>query len=121
MRAIAAALSAVLIGCGASKPPGSLEQIDLMISSDGAAAAREVAPKAWSEGLRYLDLAAKAVEEKDLDRSDRFAQLGLIQIKIAFADAQRAAAEQRVEVAEDRLCKVESEIDRFSSLLKGFE
>ena len=121
MRAIALVLSVVLLGCGAAKPAGSLEQIDSMISSDMAEKARKAAPEAWSEGLRYLNLAVKAAEERDRDRSDRFAHLGLIQIKIAFADAQRVAASRRVEVAKDRLRKVDSEIERLRSLLGSVE
>lgn len=121
MRAIAAAVSIALIGCGAAKPPHSLEQFEMLISSDGADQAQGVAPEAWSEGLRYLDLARNAAKDRDCERSDRFAQLGLIRIKTAFADAVRAEAKRRIDAADGRMRKVESEMSRVDSLVKGVE
>ncbi len=96
------AVCPVFISCATVPPPPSIAQLGSLTSDEEAAAAEKAAPVAWKEGNNYLRLADEAAAEGKMKRADRLAQLGIIQIKIAYAVSDKTLADKRLEEAETK-------------------
>ncbi|MCP4674215.1 MAG: hypothetical protein GY854_01580 [Deltaproteobacteria bacterium] len=112
---------ALLTACGAARPPVSLEELRSLTVSKNAKQAREEAPGAWSEGIRYLAMAEEAVQSGDSQKAERFAGIGIIRVKVALASAEQAAARSRLESALESKRSVEDELERVRDALRRLE
>ncbi len=111
----------LLTACGAAKPPASLVELRALSASENAKQAREEAPGTWTEGVRYLAMAEEAVQSGDAGKAERFAGIGIIQVKIAFASAEQDAARGRLEAALENKRVAEDELERTRDALGRLE
>ena len=101
--------------------PPSLRALERLTDHEMAEGAQKYAPRAWAEGIRYLALAGDAIDDGDEAEADRFAELGLIHIKIALASAEQVVARERLEAARARRHKLEQETGRIQALVANLE
>ncbi len=122
MRIIAAILLGIpVLGCAVATPPPSFGQLESFVEAGRIEKVNGPAPLAWSEGLRYWSLAEEALDRGKLDQADRYAQLGIIQLKIALADAKQVAARKRWSELKAELLTIEKEIERTAHATEQME
>jgi hypothetical protein len=109
------------VACGAAEPPPSLTALDEATRESTAKTLEEDAPVAWTEAKRYLAMAKEMEAKGDLEKADRFAILGAIQLKIAHTRAAHAASKKELADAEARKEVLREDIDRVESALKNME
>ncbi|MCP4599641.1 MAG: hypothetical protein GY847_03725 [Proteobacteria bacterium] len=91
------AVSWMLLACSGTQPPQSIQELKELTDGGRSELAEKEAPGAWAEGKRYLAMAGEAAKARNSKKADRFARLGIIQIKIALATAEQTIARMQLD------------------------
>jgi hypothetical protein len=110
-----------VFGCYGTKPPASLLDLDEMIRANGDSLPEGWVPGAWAEGVKYLDLAQKAIDERHSPQADRFAKLGIVHIKTAMAAMSQVDFGKRLEAGLKKREEVVSNTEGFIAKIERLE
>jgi hypothetical protein len=89
----------VSTGCATKKKIASLRQLESLVEAQDSAEIKQAAPGAWSDGLKYVSMARKALYDGQKRQAERFIHLGTVHIKIARATLEQANYSGRAEAA----------------------
>ncbi|MDD5308502.1 MAG: hypothetical protein PHU25_14365 [Deltaproteobacteria bacterium] len=106
---------ALAAGCAAGHKPASLAEFEAEV---GKGAARS---QAEAEATRYLALARRAASDGDEEQTVRFAELGLIEARVAAAEARQAEARVRLDAAAKQGRALARDKERLEGLIDAEE
>jgi hypothetical protein len=107
--------AALAAGCGAGHRPASFSELEVAVGKGAGDS------QARAEAVRYLALARDAADHGNSAQAARFAELGLVEARMAAAEARQSEARARLEAAERQGKELARDKERLEGLIDAEE